>query len=168
MMSDVIRLDAISLIIFDFDGVFTDNRVIVDETGKESVICHRSDGLGLDLIRRLNIPMAIVSTEKNPVVAHRAKKLRLPCYYGCEDKLAKVNELCAEFNTSLEHVAFVGNDSNDGACLAAVGFPVIVANAHPSVQKLAKLRLKRKGGDGAVREFCELVYRAHQGKKRRS
>ena len=69
------NLKKIKAIVFDFDGVFTNNRVIVSEDGKESVICNRSDGIGLEMLRSLGIPMTIISTEKNPVVAQRATKL---------------------------------------------------------------------------------------------
>ncbi len=81
------KIKDIKAIVFDFDGVFTDNRVIISEDGKESVICNRSDGIGLEIIRNLEIPMKIISTEKNPVVTIRAKKLKLYVEYIVEIKI---------------------------------------------------------------------------------
>ena len=80
----------IKAVVFDFDGVFTDNRVIVSENGKESVICNRSDGIGLEMLRNLGIPMTIISTEKNPVVDFSAKKLKLSVVHGVENKIRKI------------------------------------------------------------------------------
>jgi 3-deoxy-D-manno-octulosonate 8-phosphate phosphatase (KDO 8-P phosphatase) len=144
---------------FDFDGVFTDNRVFVSEDGKESVVCNRSDGLGLDLLRKIGIHTFIVSTEKNPVVQVRAKKLKIDCVHGCENKHQSLKDILERLDITLEQTAFVGNDTNDLTCLKAVGLPVAVADAYPQAIEVAKHVLKTRGGHGAVREFCELIYR---------
>lgn len=145
------------LIVFDFDGVMTDNTVYVDRRGRESVRCNRADGLGIDLLRAAAVPMMILSTEKNRVVAERAKKLRIPCFHGIDDKLAFLQKHLKKKGIGKENTAYVGNDVNDLPCMRFVGFPVAVADAHPDVRATAKILLKKKGGDGAVREFCDLV-----------
>ena len=152
----------IKALVFDFDGVFTDNRVIVSENGKESVICNRSDGIGLEMLRSLGIPMTIISTEKNPVVAFRAKKLKLTVAHGVKNKIEKLEKFSSSVNVSYEHIAFVGNDINDTECMKKVGFPIAVSDAVDEIKLIAKHLLNRNGGNGAVRELCELIYKSHQ------
>jgi len=149
----------IRLVAFDFDGVFTDNCVYVGQDGSESVRCWRSDGLGLRELKRLGIATVIVSTETNAVVQHRSQKLQVRCFNGCEDKLSILSGIADEMGISLGEVAFVGNDINDLACLSAVGLPIVVADAHPSVANVARYRTRTPGGYGAVREICDLFAR---------
>jgi YrbI family 3-deoxy-D-manno-octulosonate 8-phosphate phosphatase len=153
-------LAALRLAVFDFDGVFTDNHVWVDEHGEESVRFSRSDGLGLRRLDAVGVPYLIVSTEANAVVQARAAKLRAPCVNGVDDKLAVVTEHAESMGARLDEVAFVGNDVNDAPCLEAVGLPVVPADAWPEVVPLAKWVLTREGGDGCVREFCDAVWTA--------
>jgi 3-deoxy-D-manno-octulosonate 8-phosphate phosphatase (KDO 8-P phosphatase) len=156
-LAEVIR--SIRLVVFDFDGVFTDNFVYVDQTGVESVRCWRGDGLGLRALDRLGIHAAIVSTETNPVVAVRAKKLKIECLQGIERKLEELDALRARHGIDRSQTAFVGNDINDAECLRAVGLPIIVADAHEDVRGLAKYTTTAVGGRGAVREVCDLFSR---------
>jgi 3-deoxy-D-manno-octulosonate 8-phosphate phosphatase (KDO 8-P phosphatase) len=153
-MQEVIR--KIRLIAFDFDGVFTDNMVYVSEDGSEAVRCFRGDGIGLQKLRHLGIESIIISTEANPVVSARARKLNIRCVQNCQDKRAELETIIQEMGISLAEVAFVGNDINDQACLACVGMPIVVQDAHPDVQPLARYQTKRPGGFGAVREVCDL------------
>lgn len=150
----------LQFIVFDFDGVFTDNLVYISESGRESVVCNRSDGLGLSKIKGLNIPMYVISTEKNPVVTHRCKKLEIDCIQGCDNKLTTLNQLLLKLNINIENVAYVGNDVNDQECLQSVGLPIVVKDAHPDVLDLAQYTTKKLGGHGAVREVCDLIYNA--------
>jgi YrbI family 3-deoxy-D-manno-octulosonate 8-phosphate phosphatase len=159
-------LRAIRLAVFDFDGVFTNNRVIVSEDGEESVVCNRSDGLGLRRLESAKVQTLILSTETNPVVMHRARKLKIRCIHGVEDKAGTLREEAARMGIPLRQVAFVANDINDSGCLQAVGLPVVVADAWPEVRPLARWVLKRRGGEGAVREFCDAVWRAASGASR--
>jgi 3-deoxy-D-manno-octulosonate 8-phosphate phosphatase (KDO 8-P phosphatase) len=147
----------LKFIAFDFDGVFTDNHVVISEGGLESVRCSRSDGIGLSRLRDLGLEMIIISTEVNQVVQTRAAKLKLPCINGCDDKISTLNELLADRKLDLTDAAFMGNDVNDRECLINVGFPVVVPDAHPDVIDLGIYRTKLRGGYGAVREFCDLV-----------
>jgi len=148
---------SLRLIVFDFDGVFTDNTVIVTEDGQEAVVCWRGDGLGLSKIRRRGIEMRIISTEVNPVVTARSRKLQLECLQGCDDKLTALKALATQRGLSAGEIAFMGNDINDAECLAWVGLPVVPADAHEAVVPLARLTMRASGGRGAVREFCDLV-----------
>ena len=146
----------IKLIVFDFDGVFTDNSVIIDQNGLESVRCSRSDGLGLRLLDSIKIQYCIISSEINPVVAIRAKKLKIDVTQGHNDKLPILREIANTKNLQMNNVAYVGNDINDIDCLQAVGLSIAVADAFPEVLSIAKYKTSRLVGYGAVREVCEL------------
>ena len=154
------RLSRIRFVAFDFDGVFTDNMVYVFENGSESVRCTRSDGIGLKKLKQLGIETAIISTESNPVVSARARKLKIRCFQNCDDKRKTLDKLIHEMGISLEEVAFVGNDINDRPCLTCVGLPIVVQDAHPDVIPLAAYRTRNRGGHGAVREVCDLFEQA--------
>ncbi len=147
----------IQAVVFDFDGVFTDNRVMVFEDGREGVQCNRADGLGLDYLRSTGIPLVVLSTERNPVVAARCRKLQLECRQGLADKLAALKQFSEQRQLALSSVVYVGNDLNDAQCLAAVGCGIVVADAHPSVKDTASIVLTHCGGEGAVREVCDLI-----------
>ena len=150
------------LAIFDFDGVFTDNRVWVNERGEESLAFSRSDGLGLRRLDEVGVQYLIVSMEPNPIVAARAVKLNAECVQGVDDKLAVVFERTEQLGVALGETAYVGNDVNDADCLRAVGFPVVPADAWPEVRSLARWVLSRSGGAGCVREFCDAVWEAQR------
>jgi 3-deoxy-D-manno-octulosonate 8-phosphate phosphatase (KDO 8-P phosphatase) len=152
-------LERIRLAVFDFDGVFTDNRVWVNERGEELLAFTRSDGLGLRRLDEVGVRYLIVSMEQNPIVGARAQKLRADCVQGVDDKLAVVRERAGE---PLENVAYVGNDINDAECLRSVGLPVVPADAWPEVKSLARWVLSRPGGAGCVREFCDAVWEARR------
>lgn len=158
--ADSIRklIAGIKLLVFDFDGVFTDNRVYVFEDGREAVCCNRQDGLGLRKLDELGLDYFILSTEANPVVQARARKLRIRCVNCCDNKLEYLNRYLSEHNLTLQQTAFVGNDINDSGCLQQVGFPITVADAHDSVQPFARYTTEKTGGHGAVREVCDLLY----------
>lgn len=160
------NLENIKYVVFDFDGVFTDNMVYVSEQGGESVRCCRSDGLGLRRLHEAGVACMILSTETNPVVTARAAKLKIACRQGLVDKSAILDEERQQLGLEWEQVAYVGNDINDAGCLRAVGLPVVVADAFDEVKPLAKLVLTRKGGEGAVREFCDMIWRAKVGERR--
>jgi len=152
----------VKLLVFDFDGVFTDNRVYVSQDGSESVLCWRSDGLGLSKVKQFGIPVWVISTERNPVVSARCNKLQIDCIPGCEDKLAALKDIARQHGCLLKETAFVGNDINDQSCLEAVGLPIVVADAHPDVVNCALYTTLNPGGRGAVREICDLIVPAHQ------
>jgi 3-deoxy-D-manno-octulosonate 8-phosphate phosphatase (KDO 8-P phosphatase) len=146
----------IRLAAFDFDGVFTDNMVYVLQDGSEVVRCNRGDGIGLQKLKKMGIETVIISTEANPVVSARAQKLKIRCFQNCEDKRNTLEKLTGELGISLDEVAFVGNDINDLPCLNLVGLPIVVNDAHPDVVSIARYQTRNAGGDGAVREVCDL------------
>ena len=150
-------LGRVRLAVFDFDGVFTDNRVWVNERGEESLAFSRSDGLGLRRLEEVGVRPLIVSMERNPIVGARAEKLGAECVQGVDDKLKVVRQHAGD---ELDDVAYVGNDINDAECLRAVGLPVVPADAWPEVKVLARWVLTRGGGEGCVREFCDAVWNA--------
>lgn len=159
------RLRAVRLVVFDFDGVFTDNMVYVLQDGTEAVRCYRGDGIGLQKLRKLGIETVIISTETNPVVTTRSRKLGIRCVQGSADKRVALDGLVGEFGLSLSQVAFVGNDVNDLPCLACVGVPIVVQDAHPDVVPYACYQTKMPGGHGAVREVCDLLEQALSSKQ---
>ena len=144
-------------LVMDFDGVFTDNRVLVDETGREAVHCNRSDGLGLEQLRALNLPMLVLSKERNPVVQARCRKLKLECLQGIDDKRPALEAWCRERGLPLADVIYIGNDTNDLTCFDAVGCAVAVADAHEDAVRAADVILAQDGGRGALRELTDLI-----------
>jgi 3-deoxy-D-manno-octulosonate 8-phosphate phosphatase (KDO 8-P phosphatase) len=155
-------LERVRFAVFDFDGVFTDNRVWVNEQGDEALAFSRSDGLGLRRLEEVGVHPLIVSMEQSPIVGARAKKLRVDCVQGVGDKLAVLRERTSELGVELEDTAYVGNDINDAECLRVVGVPVVPADAWPEVKPLARWVLSRVGGAGCVREFCDAVWEAQR------
>ncbi|MET1053640.1 MAG: acylneuraminate cytidylyltransferase, partial [Mycetocola sp.] len=140
----------VDAVVTDFDGVHTDDRVLVAEDGTDFITANRSDGMGVRLQREAGVPMLILSTEVNPVVSARATKLGVDVRHGLTDKASALVEWVEARGLDLERVAYVGNDVNDLACLALVGWPIAVADAHPLVIAAARVVLTRRGGDGAV------------------
>lgn len=147
----------IKLIAFDFDGVFTNNKVLSDQFGNESVICCRSDGLGLTILKHLGVQAFVISTEENQVVSQRCLKLNIECFQGVKNKKHIFEKLCLEKQINLNNTAFVGNDINDLEVLGICGLPIAVADAYPEILSIANYITSKLGGCGAVREVCELI-----------
>ncbi len=148
-------LNNIKLIVYDFDGVMTDNRVMVSEDGMEYVMVSRADGLGVNMINEMEIPQMILSTETNPVVSFRAKKLGIPVLQGVDDKKMVLLNYCKDNNYDPGGILYVGNDVNDKGVMKAVGYSVATADAHHSIKSLAQMVLDTKGGQGVVRELAD-------------
>lgn len=152
---------SIHTIVFDFDGVFTDNKVWIDQKGRESVRCDRGDGLALDVLRRFikendwNLNYFILSKEKNPVVSSRANKLQISCVQGNSNKADYLHAYLAKNKLDPEGLVYAGNDLNDLAAMQLSGFSVAPSDAHPLIQQQANLVLQQKGGEGFVRAFVE-------------
>lgn len=154
------ELSRIRFVVFDFDGVFTDNRVWTNEHGEESVACWRGDAHGLRRLENVGVAHLILSTEVNAAVGARATKIRATCIQGVDDKPPVLREEVARRGLTLEETAYLGNDVNDAGCLEIVGLPVVPADAWPEVVPLADLVLTRRGGYGCVRELCDAVWSA--------
>ncbi len=149
--------DVVSLVVLDFDGVLTDDRVYVNQHGEETVAAHRGDGMGISQLKKAGIEVVILSKEKNPVVKARADKLGIPAYQGIDKKGKELQSLMADKGVSSERVVYLGNDINDLPCFPLVGLAAAVADAHPKVIERAQLVLSKNGGHGAVRELCDLL-----------
>lgn len=150
-----IDLNEIDAFILDFDGVLTNNQVHIDEKGKEWVSCSRSDGLAFDVLRKLQKPAYILSTEINPVVMARARKLKTPAIQGIDDKLASINELSRDKGYKLSRLFYVGNDLNDFWAMKHCGYSACPSDSHPEIKKLAIFPLSTNGGSGVMREILE-------------
>ena len=144
----------VDAVVLDFDGTQTDDRVLIDSDGREFVSVHRGDGLGIAALRRSGLRMLILSTEQNPVVAARARKLELPVLHGIDRKDLALKQWCEEQGIAPERVLYVGNDVNDLPCFALVGWPVAVASAHDVVRGAARAVTTLPGGEGAIREIA--------------
>ena len=144
-------------VVTDFDGVHTDDTAIIAADGGETVRVSREDGMGVALLRRAGVPLLILSTEVNPVVRARADKLRVPVLHGIDDKETALRDWARENDVALADIAYLGNDVNDLPAMRIVGWPVAVANAHAQVRAEARVVLRRRGGEGAVRELIERV-----------
>ncbi|NYF16281.1 N-acylneuraminate cytidylyltransferase [Microbacterium sp. AK009] len=153
----------VDAVVTDFDGVHTDDTVTVTESGVEAVRVSRSDGMGVARLRRAHIPFLILSTEENPVVGARARKLRVEVLQGVDDKAGALRSWADAARIPLSRIAYLGNDVNDVPAMDLVGWPVAVGDADPVVLSAARVVLDRRGGDGAVRELAERVLRARRG-----
>jgi len=156
-MINNINFKNVQLIVYDFDGVMTDNKALIFEDGSEAVIVNRGDGLGVKILSQLGYKQIILSTEKNKVVSTRAKKLKIDSFQGIADKASVLRGICDENNVALKNVIFVGNDINDKKAMSMVGFPISPSDANEKIKGLSILTLKSKGGDGVIRELAEMI-----------
>lgn len=157
--------DQIHTIVFDFDGVFTDNKLWLDQYGNEYVQCNRGDGLAFDMLRafikltKWPLEYFILSKEKNPVVLARADKLKIECHHGVDDKRLFVEQyLLSRFPNIVDRFAglvYLGNDLNDLSVMRLAGMVVAPADAHPRIKDAAHIVLDQRGGEGFVRAFIE-------------
>lgn len=147
----------IDAVVLDFDGTQTDDSAQVAADGTEQVRVHRGDGLGIAALRRAGIPVLILSSEVNPVVRARARKLSVPVLHGVADKGSVLRDWCSTERIDPARVLYAGNDVNDLGCFEVVGWPVAVASAHPTVRHAARLITSVPGGHGAVREIATWI-----------
>ena len=157
----MISLNNLEAIIFDFDGVFTNNFVYVNEHGEESVRCSRADGLGIKAIRKIapHVKLMILSTEENPVVSKRANKLGLSYIQGSPDKVQSLQQMASEQQFNIENTLYIGNDLNDYHVMKLCGYSACPADSHHDICQLAKIQLQTKGGHGIVRELVENIFK---------
>jgi N-acylneuraminate cytidylyltransferase/3-deoxy-D-manno-octulosonate 8-phosphate phosphatase (KDO 8-P phosphatase) len=151
------NIDNIDAFVFDFDGVLTNNLVYLDENGNEIVSCNRADGLAFDVLRKLQKPSYILSTEKNPVVTARANKLKIPVLQGINNKVEALKEIANKEGFNLQNILYVGNDLNDYQVMKLCGFSVCPADSHPKIKEISDVVLKTNVGNGVVRELLEDV-----------
>jgi len=157
MKNKKIKLNDLDALIFDFDGVLTDNKVHLDQNGNEWVSCNRSDGLAFIVLEKLKIPTYIISTEKNKVVAVRAKKLKTPVLFGIKNKFETLKKLSIKKRFNLDKTLYVGNDLNDYEALKLCGYSACPSDSHKMIKKISTFKLDAKGGSGVVRELLEEI-----------
>ena len=150
--------EKVSLLVMDFDGVLTDNRVWVNDKGEESIAANRSDSLGLSILKeKTGIESLVISKERNLVVEARCRKMQVPVMQAVDDKAAALKKVMVEKGLTSAEVIYMGNDTNDLPCFPIVGYTVVPADAHPQVARQADLVLTLNGGHGAVRELCDIL-----------
>ena len=155
--------ERVGAVVFDFDGVFTDNAVWVGQDGQESVRCSRGDGMGIAALREAGIPLLVLSKERNPVVAARCEKLGLPVEQGVDEKRSALARWLSAQGVEPPHVVYLGNDVNDLPCLEYVGCAVGPADSHPAILGALHVRLRSTGGCGCVRELCDHILERMRG-----
>jgi 3-deoxy-D-manno-octulosonate 8-phosphate phosphatase (KDO 8-P phosphatase) len=149
------RVEDFDAIVFDFDGVLTDNFVYVGSDGREMVRCTRADGLAFDVLKQLPVKLFILSTERSPVVGARGQKLGIPVLSGQADKRAGLISLAERERFDLARTLFIGNDVNDLPAMRLCGLSACPSDSHPAVLAAATFSLATAGGYGVVRELVE-------------
>ena len=149
----------IKLVLTDIDGVWTDGGMYYDNKDNEWKKFNTSDSAGIIFLRKLGIPVGIITGEDTEIVRRRAEKLKVEyLFMGVQDKLKVARELCAKLGIDLtQEVAYIGDDINDIPLLEKVRISATPANAPEYVRPFARWNLKKKGGDGVFREFVEKI-----------
>ena len=160
----MITFKEIELIVYDFDGVMTDNKVLLSQDGQESVMLNRADGLGISLFKNKGVKQMIISTETNPIVTLRAEKLEIDVMQDVKDKKSAIITICDKMNYDLSKIIFVGNDVNDLEAMKIVGVPIAPHDAHNEILNIAAIVTKAKGGDGVIRELFDLINNSNLSK----
>ena len=153
-----LKINAIDLIIFDFDGVLTNNSVYLDHAGNELVKCSRSDGLAFDVLRKLNKSVFILSSEKNQVVSARAQKLKVEVIQSIDDKVDAISSILDRSNSSLDRTLYVGNDLNDYKVMELCRYTACPSDSHQLIKDISNFNLTSKGGEGVARELVEDIF----------
>ncbi|WP_350335665.1 acylneuraminate cytidylyltransferase [Coralliovum pocilloporae] len=156
-LREVSLLRRIRVIVTDFDGVHTDDRVIVNELGQEAVICSRRDGMGIEKLRGAGYRILVLSKEQNVVVKRRAEKLKLEVIHGADQKADVLENWLEENDLEWSDIAFVGNDINDVECIRKAALGLCPSDAAPSVLRIADVVLPAEGGKGALRQLAEIA-----------
>ena len=156
------RAARVKLALFDVDGVLTDGRLLYSDDGRELKAFHVHDGLGLKRLIANGIEVGIITTRMSHMVTERTAELGIAhVYQGQDDKLACYEQLIHALKLEPEQTCYCGDDLPDLRVMLRVGLSIAVANAHASVCERAHWRTQRSGGDGAVREVCDLLLAAH-------
>lgn len=150
------KIKNLKMIILDFDGVLTDNKVTLNKEGEESVTCNRSDGLAIEILKQ-KYKILVLSSEKNKVVEKRCKKLKIKTIYGIKDKLSVLKKIMNQEKIKKNQVLYVGNDINDKECLDYVDFPYVVKDSAKEIIEGGYNILESKGGEGVVRELLSII-----------
>ena len=157
-------LKKIEMLVLDVDGVLTDGRLYFGARGEALKVFHVRDGRGLALLKRDGLQLAVLSGRRSAAAAARVRELGIrTVVQGCDDKVQALSRICARLQISPLQCACIVDDTTDLPLMAAVGYAVAVADAHPLVRAAAHLTTKTGGGLGAVRELCDALLRARAG-----
>jgi 3-deoxy-D-manno-octulosonate 8-phosphate phosphatase (KDO 8-P phosphatase) len=151
------QISKIKLIISDFDGVLTDNSVYTDQFGNETVRCSKYDSIGISQITEVGVEFIVVSSESNPTVSKRCEKLKSNYYTNVHDKGEKISQILTDRQLSPCEVLYIGNDINDLNALKFVDFKVCVNDSHPDFIAACDFMTQSKGGQGCIREICDII-----------
>ncbi len=158
------RLAGLKLLSLDTDGVLTEGGIYFTDSGDELRKFNVKDGMGMKIAQAAGVQLAIITASSTPSIGHRANRLGVDhVFLAVEDKAQTLTKLCDELEISPDQVAHVGDDVNDIPVLEMVGVPMSVADAIPAVQDTACYITQKNGGDGAVREICDLIAAAKKG-----
>lgn len=156
----------IKVLVTDFDGVHTNDQVIIDQLGNEAVIVSRKDGLGIDLLKtKTNIKVLILSRESNPVVSKRAAKLNVEVLQNVNDKASTLEKWCQNNDFDLKNVAYLGNDLNDLEVMKSVGLPLAVENSPQEILQVAQKIISGNPGVNSVRNACNFLIDLYSSEK---
>jgi 3-deoxy-D-manno-octulosonate 8-phosphate phosphatase (KDO 8-P phosphatase) len=155
------RLASIDALVMDVDGVLTDGTFLWSVSGEESKRFSFEDVMGLSLAHRAGLKLGLISGEDSPLVDRFAEKLRIPkVYKGCKDKAVALRDFAASTAIPLERISFIGDDVNDLPAILIAGIGAAPSNAQAAVKRAVAVVLSRSGGQGAVREFVEMILAA--------
>ena len=155
------RAKPIRLLLLDVDGVLTDGKLYFDNQGQETKAFSTLDGHGIKLLRKSGVEVGIITGRTSQLVERRAKDLGIPLIIqGREDKFTALEEMLEKFPCELSEIAYIGDDHPDLLVMTKVQLAITVANGHPDVVARSHWQTERKGGEGAVREICDLIMTA--------
>ncbi len=152
------RPQKIKHLFLDVDGIFTDGRVLYNGQGELAKVFDMRDGMGLEILRQDDVEVHIITSENSTLVEERMKKLKIEnIYLGVKDKFGLLQHLALKKKFELGEVAYLGDDVNDMACMAKVGWSITPNNAMDEIRKIADLVLTSDSGSGAIREGCRFI-----------
>ena len=161
MLQILAKAKKLKLLILDVDGVLTDGKLFFDEQGREYKSFHARDGHGIKLLQQTGVVVAVISGRKSPTVALRMKSLGIEhVYQGHENKISAFEEIIRKVGCQTEQAAHVGDDLLDLPILTRVGLAIAVNDAVKEVKDFADWNTTLAGGQGAVREVCDLIMQA--------
>jgi 3-deoxy-D-manno-octulosonate 8-phosphate phosphatase (KDO 8-P phosphatase) len=149
----------IKLVLSDVDGVITDGGMYYTESGEEFKKFNTRDGMGVELLQKNKIDTIFITKENSKISRARAKKLNSQIYFGIENKEKKLKEICKKLNVDPLNIAYIGDDVNDVSIMKLVGFSASPNDGVYEVKKIVNYICENKGGNGAFREFADLIIR---------
>lgn len=155
------RARNIKLLLLDVDGVLTDGKLYFANSGEEQKAFNILDGLGVKLLQASGVKTGIITGRTSQLVARRAAELGIDILIQkSPDKLASLKSVAQEHNLELDQIAFMGDDYPDLPVMMTVGLALCPLNAHPEVAARSHWQSSKRGGEGAVREACDMLMQA--------